>query len=156
MGKLNSLGIGPKIGRINIPYLAVTLILNYFYPAIFSFGADARKWLLIAGIVILALALVCYGLTVKSLLMGLRNTRLMITGPYHYCRNPLYATIILLVIPGLALVVNSWLVLTASLVGYIAFKWNIHSEDEEMERFFGEEYRKYRAETPEFFPGCKK
>ncbi|NCA75106.1 MAG: hypothetical protein EOM90_02115 [Alphaproteobacteria bacterium] len=46
----------------------------------------------------------------------------MTTGPYHYCRNPLYATIILLVIPGLALVVNSWLVLTASLVGYIAFK----------------------------------
>ncbi len=134
----------------------MTLILNYFYPAIFSFGAGARKWILIAGIVILALALVCYGLTVKSLLMGLQNTRLMTTGTCHYCRNPLYATIILLVIPGLALVVNSWLVLTASLVGYITFKWNIHSEDEEMERFFGEEYRKYRAETPEFFPGYKK
>jgi len=42
-----------------------------------------------------------------------------------------------------------WLVLTTSVVGFTLFRIFIKSEYQKMENFFGEEYRKYKAETPE-------
>jgi protein-S-isoprenylcysteine O-methyltransferase Ste14 len=76
----------------------------------------------------------------------------MTTGGYFLCQNPLYASLILLVIPGIALISNSWLILTASVIGYLMFRLNIKSEYSELERVFGESYLKYKSETPEFFP----
>jgi len=61
-------------------------------------------------------------------------------------------SIMLLILPGVALMMNSWLVLTTSIVSFTLFKIFIKNEYAEMEKFFGESYRKYSAETPEFFP----
>jgi protein-S-isoprenylcysteine O-methyltransferase Ste14 len=47
---------------------------------------------------------------------------------------------------------NSWLILTSSIAGYILFKIFIRNEYNELEKFFGEDYIKYRNTTPEFFP----
>jgi protein-S-isoprenylcysteine O-methyltransferase Ste14 len=74
------------------------------------------------------------------------------TGGFFCCQNPLYAAIILFVIPGIALIMNSWLVLSASGIGYIMFKAYIKNEYSELEKVFGESWIKYKRETPEFFP----
>jgi protein-S-isoprenylcysteine O-methyltransferase Ste14 len=153
MQKLSPLGIGPKIGMIAIPYIAIGIVLTVLYPQIFSFGPAAKKPLLIAGIVVLAVALILYAATVRSLLKGLKANKLMTTGAFRYCQNPLYAVMILLIIPAVALLLNSWIVLTTSLIAYFIFKINIHTEYEEMERIFGQEYIDYKKRTPEFFPG---
>jgi protein-S-isoprenylcysteine O-methyltransferase Ste14 len=152
MEKLNTLGIGPKIGRVAITFFIIATVLTLLFPTVFTFGESARFPLMIAGIVLLALAVPLYAITVKLLLTGLKNTRLMTTGTYRICRNPLYAVMILLLLPGLALVLNSWPILLTSFIAYIIFKKTIRQEDEEMEKFFGEEYRQYKARTPEFFP----
>ena len=152
MAKLSPLGIGPKIGRIAIPYLAIAITVTLLYPHIFSFSPSAKTPLLIAGTGILAVGLVFYIMTAKSLLKGLKNNRMITTGPFRYCQNPLYAVMILLIIPGLSLVLNSWIALTTCIPAYLIFRKYIHSEYEEMERIFGEDYRKYRERTPEFFP----
>jgi protein-S-isoprenylcysteine O-methyltransferase Ste14 len=59
---------------------------------------------------------------------------------------------ILMIVPGIALWVNSWLMLTTSIVAYIMFRINIKSEYQEMESFFGEKYLEYKKNTPEFWP----
>jgi protein-S-isoprenylcysteine O-methyltransferase Ste14 len=59
---------------------------------------------------------------------------------------------ILMIVPGISLLLNSWLMLTTSLVAYTLFKINIRSEYREMEEFFGDAYREYRKKTPEFWP----
>ena len=152
MQKLSPLGIGPKIGMIAIPYLAAGIVLTVFYPQIFSFGLASKRPLFITGFIVLAVAIICYILTVRSLLQGLKANKLMTTGAFRVCQNPLYAVMILLIIPGLALVLNSWIVLTTSILAYFIFKMSIHTEYEEMERVFGQEYLDYRKRTPEFFP----
>jgi protein-S-isoprenylcysteine O-methyltransferase Ste14 len=96
--------------------------------------------------------LILYGFTVRLLLKGLKETRLVTTGTYRYCQNPLYAFLILLVIPGLGLIMNSWLILTTSVIGYIVFRKFINSEYKEMTEVFGDEYLQYKERTPEFFP----
>jgi protein-S-isoprenylcysteine O-methyltransferase Ste14 len=76
--------------------------------------------------------------------------------PAFIAMRMLYAAIILMIVPGVSLMMNSWLILTTSIAGYITFKSFIKSEYIEMENIFGEDYRKYRSETPEFFPFPRK
>jgi protein-S-isoprenylcysteine O-methyltransferase Ste14 len=152
MQKLSPLGIGPKIGLVAIPYIVAAIVLNTIYPEIFSFGPEAKHPVQIAGFIWLGIGLVLYAATVRSLMKGLKNNKLMTTGPFRFCQNPLYAVMILLIVPGVALALNSWIVLTTSVVAYIIFKINIYSEYEEMDRIFGQEYLDYQKKTPEFFP----
>ena len=152
MKKLNALGIGPKIGMVAIPWLVITLFLSIYYRELFCFDQECDLALLILGIILLAIGLVFYAITVKLLLKGIKNTRLMTTGTYYLCQNPLYAAMILLIVPGIALLLHSWLMLTTCIVAYIMFKINIKSEYREMEAFFGEAYKAYQKNTPEFFP----
>jgi protein-S-isoprenylcysteine O-methyltransferase Ste14 len=152
MKKLDFFGVGPKIGRIVLPYLTIAIALTIMFPRLFTFGEPVRNYLLIAGIVILAAGLILYGFTVRLLLRGLKETRLVTAGTYRCCQNPLYAFLILLVIPGLGLIMNSWVILTTSIIGYIVFKKFISSEYKEMTEVFGDEYLQYKERTPEFFP----
>lgn len=152
MGKLNFLGIGPKIGIVLLPWLAVTIILSSLNKELFIYSSGNQNILLICGIVLMTSGLVFYFSTVRLLLKGLKETRLMTKGAYSLCQNPLYSSIILLIIPALSLILNSWLILTSSIIGYIMFKIFIKKEYIELESFFGEDYYRYRNETPEFFP----
>lgn len=152
MEKLSFFGVGPKIGRIVLPYLAVAITLTVFYPVIFSFGNDLRQPLMIVGIVLLVIALVFYFSTLRLMLPGIKENRLITAGAYRLCRNPLYAALILFFVPGLALLLNSWLILTTSVVAYLVFRTYVHEEEEMLERIFGDEYRKYRDRTSSLFP----
>jgi protein-S-isoprenylcysteine O-methyltransferase Ste14 len=152
MKKLNALGIGPKIGVVAIPYFLVTLFLSIYYKDIFRICAGFDLPLYITGIILLAIGLIFYAITARLLLKGIKNTTLMTTGTYYLCQNPLYSTMILMIVPGISLLLHTWLILTTSLVAYIAFKINIKSEYREMEAFFGEAYLAYKKDTPEFFP----
>ena len=152
MKKLNALGIGPKIGMVAIPYFLVTLFLSIHYKEIFRVCAAWDRPLYIAGIVLLLIGLVFYAVTVRLLLKGIKKTALMTTGTYYLCQNPLYAGIMLMIVPSVSFLLHTWLILTTSLVAYIMFKINIKSEYREMESFFGEAYLSYKKNTPELFP----
>jgi len=152
MKKLSFLGIGPKIGRIAIPYLLVEILLSIFNKELFSYSLQFAGPLFIAGEILMVIGLIFYIFSAKLLLTGLRKTRLMTSGTYYCCQNPLYAGLILMIIPALSLLLNSWLILTTSLVAYLVFRLLINSEYKELESFFGESYTGYRNETPEFLP----
>jgi protein-S-isoprenylcysteine O-methyltransferase Ste14 len=152
MKKLNALGIGPKIGIVTIPYFIVTLFLTIYYGKAFSVCAVFDRPLYIAGIILLAIGIVFYAVTARLLLKGIKNTVLMTTGTYYLCQNPLYAGIMLMIVPSISFLLHTWLILTTSLVAYIMFKINIKSEYKEMESFFGETYLSYKKNTPELFP----
>ena len=152
MEKLNFFGVGPKIGRIVLPWLVITIALTIIFPGIFTMGVTVRQSFLIAGIILIVVALVFYFTTLRLMLPGIRENRLITTGAYRLCRNPLYAALILFFMPGLALLLNSWIILTVSLVGYFLFRKFVHEEEEALERIFGEEFRIYRAKTSCLFP----
>jgi protein-S-isoprenylcysteine O-methyltransferase Ste14 len=152
MAKMNFLGIGPKIAVILLPCLALSIVLSSVRKDLFIFSSENGQLIHIAGIILMAAGLIFYASTVRLLLKGLKETKLITTGAYSLCQNPLYASLVLFVIPALALLLNSWLVLSTSLIGYILFRIFIRSEYNELEKFFGESYLKYKKETPEFFP----
>lgn len=150
--RLSFFGIGPVIGRFALPWLALTIVLDVFFPAVFDFGESLRLPMLIAGIVLIAFGLLFYLATLKRMLPGLRAGKLITGGAYRFCRNPLYAAILLFIFPGVSLAMNTWIVMTVSVVGFLVFRRNIKKEEQDLERLFGEEFRKYRDRTPLFFP----
>ena len=152
MEKLNFFGVGPKIGRITLPYLAITITLTILFPGIFTFGQLLKEPLLIAGIILIAIALAFYFTTLRLMLPGIKSNRLITSGAYRLCRNPLYSALLLFFIPGLGLLLNSWLILTTPIVGYLVFRKFIHEEEEQLERIFGDEYRSYHEKTSMLFP----
>jgi protein-S-isoprenylcysteine O-methyltransferase Ste14 len=152
MEKLTILGIGPKIGRIALPWLAVMITLSIIYPSVFVYRQSLPKALMVIGIVLMALGVVLILLSGRMMTEGVRATKLVTKGPYASCRNPLYSAIIMLVVPGLSFILNSWLILTTCPVAYFVFRRCIKEECAQLEKIFGEEYKKYCNETPEFFP----
>jgi protein-S-isoprenylcysteine O-methyltransferase Ste14 len=152
MGKLNFLGIGPRMAIVLLPWLAATIILSSIYKELFSYSSGRGNLLLITGIILMAVGLAFYFSTVRLLLKGLKETRLVTSGAFRLCQNPLYSSIILFIIPALSLILNSWLILTSSIIGYILFKIFIQKEYNELEKFFGDNYISYKKDTPEFFP----
>lgn len=152
MEKLNFFGAGPKIGRVTLPWLAVAIVLTLLKKETFALTTDSIEALRLAGYTTLVMGLLFYVITVRGLLKGLKETKLVTTGGFFFCQSPLYAALLLLIIPGIALLMNSWLMLTTSVVGYVMFKIHIKSEYAELEKIFGDAWLKYKNETPEFFP----
>jgi protein-S-isoprenylcysteine O-methyltransferase Ste14 len=152
MKKLNTFGIGPKIAVVALPWLAASIIITIYYKDIFKTPESLDRILTVAGIILLVIGLIFYVATGRLLMQGLKGSKMITTGSYYLCQNPLYTSILLMVIPGVAFLLHSWLILTTSLVAYIMFKINIKSEYKEMEEFFGEAYLTYKKNTPEFFP----
>jgi protein-S-isoprenylcysteine O-methyltransferase Ste14 len=152
MNKLSPLGIGPKIAVFLLPWLAASIVLSCWDIELFKYVSGASGMLVFAGIFLLITGLLFYFSSARLLLRGLEETKLVTKGPYGLCRNPLYASLMLFVIPGLSLMLNSWLVLTSSIVGFIPYKIFIGQETMELEKFFSDDYLRYKRETPEFFP----
>lgn len=152
MKKLNYLGIGPKVAVVLLPWLAVSVIISSIYKEQFLYTNSAVYAVQVTGILLMIAGLILYFSTVKLLLSGLKNTKLVTTGAYRLCQNPLYSTFILILLPALSLILNSWLVLTASAAGYILFRIFVIHEYRELESLFGQEYLNYKNKTPEFFP----
>jgi protein-S-isoprenylcysteine O-methyltransferase Ste14 len=154
MSKPNYFGVGPAIARMLLPWVAATVLMTLLFPGWTTFPGDFKPWTFWVGLLWLIPGLIIYTISGRMLIRAVNEGRLITSGPYRFCRNPLYSMIILHIIPGVALMLNSWLMLTSVVVGYIAFKRSIREEYQEMEGTFGETYRDYCRKTAEFFPWC--
>lgn len=88
-----------------------------------------------------AIVLLSSGLRI---LKAFRERRLLTTGFFAIFPNPMYAAFVLLIVPGLALILDSWLLLTASAVVYALFRALVPAEDRWLRESFGVQYEEYR------------
>ena len=151
MEKLDFFGVGPKIGKVLLPWLAVTIVLSCISDN-FNFVQERSSGLTISGVILLVFGLIFYFSSVRLLLKGLKERKLVTSGTFYLCQNPLYMSFILFLIPAMALLLNSWLILTTCMIGFVLLKVYVGNEYQVLEGHFGDEYLKYKNETPEFFP----
>ncbi len=137
---------------VALPWLVATIILSNRYNDLFVYTSGNGSFLHFIGTVLMLVGLAFYFSTLSMLLKGLKESRLLKKYSYYLCQNPLYASLILFVLPALSFILNSWLVITTSIVAYILFKVFIKNETRDLEMLFGEDYLKYKAETPELLP----
>jgi len=81
-----------------------------------------------------------------------QNRRLTTAGPYRFTRNPFYLANLLIDL-GLCLVIGRlWLAALFVVLWAIAYRDTIAREEERLAELFGDEYERYRARVPRFWP----
>jgi protein-S-isoprenylcysteine O-methyltransferase Ste14 len=79
-----------------------------------------------------------------GMLRAYRKGSLATDGLYSIFVHPMYALQILITIPGLLLIFNSWLVLLTIIPAYIAYKIFAREEERYLEAYFGSQYINYK------------
>jgi protein-S-isoprenylcysteine O-methyltransferase Ste14 len=132
LGALLSLVIplGPRLASPNGLALTVGLI---FVAIGFALAAFSVRNFRLAG---------------TSVVPGEPSTALVVTGPYHVTRNPIYIGQVLIYF-GLAIILTSlWVLVLLIPVLIVLQRGVVEREEDYLERQFGDAYRKYKARVP--------
>ena len=145
-------GCGPKLALLCLPYIMLSLSVMYLYPDFLNLSFLDIMPVKTAGFIWLGLGSTFWIYSAIYFLKNFKPGELITTGPFSLCRNPIYSSIILFIIPSLALIFHSGLLFTIAIVLYIGFKLSIHGETIVLRRIFGEKYEKYEESVNEVFP----
>ncbi|MZP55678.1 MAG: hypothetical protein GT600_09535 [Bacteroidales bacterium] len=145
-------GCGPKLALLCLPYIILSLVVMYIYPEFFDLKFLDNIYARVSGYVWLVIGIVFWIYSAVYFLKYFKPGQLITNGPFGLCRNPIYSSIIVFIIPSLALIFHSGLTFSISLVLYIGFKISIHGETNVLRRIFGEEYDKYEKSVNEIIP----
>lgn len=121
-------GIGPRLALLCLPYLILSIIVKCRYPEFFDLRFLNVNYIKIIGFVWLGLGIIFWISSAIVFMMHFNTGKLITSGPFALCRNPIYSSIILFIIPSIALIFHSGLLFSISLVLYIGFRISIHGE----------------------------
>ncbi len=150
--KMSRFGIGPILAPLSILYCLAVLAVTRHYAPLFDLTVMPDTLRLALGTLLALGGLIFFVVAVISLSRAYNADRLNTRGVFACCRNPIYAAWIVFIVPGLVLLADSWLGMTAPLVMYILLKIFIKKEEQYLEEKFGRQYRVYRENVPEVLP----
>jgi protein-S-isoprenylcysteine O-methyltransferase Ste14 len=122
------------------------------YPEFFNMGFLDLAIIKYLGLIWLGVGIVFWIYSAIHFLKYFKPGIMITRGPFALCRNPIYSSIIIFIIPSLALIFHSGLILSIAVVLYLGFKISIHGETNVLRRIFGEVYEKYAKSVNEIFP----
>lgn len=156
MKRMTRWGIGPSVVGPVLVVAAVAAAVTWRWPQWFSLRFAPYPLLAAVGVVMIAVALPIFISAFRAIDQAFPAGKLVTDGPYAICRNPIYAIWIILILPAIALLCNSWLMLSVPLVMYVATRLRIHHEEAYLEERFGQEYLDYRRRTNAIFPTIRR
>jgi protein-S-isoprenylcysteine O-methyltransferase Ste14 len=145
--KMSVMGVGHKIALPTLAWLAVSEAASWFTRPLFGISGNYAALLVIAIIMIV----VGFSLNLAAaftILKAHSANKLATGGMYAVFRDPMYVVMILLVLPGLFLLLNSWLALTSVVPAYVCYRIFTREEHKYLEARYGDEYRKYIRKVP--------
>jgi protein-S-isoprenylcysteine O-methyltransferase Ste14 len=145
-------GCGPKLALLCMPYVILSLIIMLKYPEFFDLQFLNSLYVKVLGFVFLGTGIIFWIYSAVFFLKYFSPGKLITQGPFSLCRNPIYSSIIVFIIPSLALIFHSGLIFSIALVLYIGFKISIHGESNVLRRIFGNEYEIYEKSVNEIIP----
>jgi protein-S-isoprenylcysteine O-methyltransferase Ste14 len=154
---LTAVLILPGTAVVLVPTLIVFLTAGTPFGARLAGPRDFQLWL---GLILLGAGL-CGAIWTSRLFVTVgRGTpapwdppqTLVVRGPYRHVRNPMI-TSVLLILAGEALILRSWGVAIWLSVFFAANAVYFPlSEEKNLERRFGDDYRRYKANVPRWLP----
>ena len=151
-GSSTRFGAGPKWAVPTVLYFAVAVTVHFIrYP---QFVIRQLAWgtcVAIAAFQVLS-GVAAYIGALLPLRKALKEKRLLTSGLYSVVRHPLYASSILLILPGVALLLRSWLLLPMPAVAYVAAHAYIAAEEAQLRGRFGKAFDRYQSRTNAFLP----
>jgi protein-S-isoprenylcysteine O-methyltransferase Ste14 len=150
--KMNWAGVGPRLALITLPYLILAIVIMNREPKFLKLNFLTDIVAEIIGYALLLVGVVFYLMSAKTFFKGFKKEELITYGPYRLCRNPIYATFIVFIVPALALIFKSGIILTMDVALYVNFKVLIREEYINLRNNFGQEYDRYEKTVNEILP----
>lgn len=145
-------GIGPTLALMTLAYTGLLAFFIHCCPYDFSLPSVIRRILKITGILLIIPGLTFFTASVTTLLKAYKADSLYVLGVYSLCRNPMYASWIVFIIPGIVLLSNSWILWTIPLFMYLLFRILIRKEEDYLQERFGDSYTDYKNGVPRLCP----
>ena len=156
MKRLSVWGVGPKMALVTTIYTIILAGLHFLLPHMFISGRIPFNFFLIMSIVLLAIGIPLYLVSVKTINKAYKKDCLCTSGVYGICRHPLYASMIFYNVPAVMLLFRSWLLLKVPVFLYIVFRIFIKKEEKYLEERFGDEFVFYKEKTDLVYISLKK
>lgn len=135
-------GAGDRIIGLTLPFAAAGIAANLIWPRLFTMGSGMAG--LVVGIILAAVGLPIWLVSVAQVLLVVPTGKLITRGPYALTLHPLYSSVALLVIPGCGLLLDTWVGFAIGAVLYVASRIYSPREEEELAKLHGEDYAAYR------------
>jgi protein-S-isoprenylcysteine O-methyltransferase Ste14 len=104
------------------------------------------------GAFLVVIGIVLWASGAVGILKAFREGKLVKGGIFAITRNPMYCGFIVFLVPGIALWLRSWPLLTVPIVAYVVFKRLVAKEEKYLEEKFGQEYLEYKSRVNSIIP----
>lgn len=135
-------GSGDRIMLFTLPFLAIGLILNIFYPNLFDIGGPSNS-LRTISVIMLIPGMIIWVWSVYLILANVPQKKLITKGPYLLIKHPIYTGVALLVLPWIGFLFNSWLGVLIGIIIYVGSRKYSPKEEELLSKTFGESWDLY-------------
>lgn len=149
---MSRFGIGPFLAAPSILYCLVMYAATRHFAPLFSMNAVPPMMRIVLGAACISVGIPFFLTALKVLTRAYNSGILETTGVFAACRHPIYAAWMVFIVPGLAFLTNSWIVLTAPIAMYGLFKVLIKKEEDFLQEKFGAEFASYKRNVPELLP----
>jgi protein-S-isoprenylcysteine O-methyltransferase Ste14 len=145
--QMSVMGIGLKAGAVIGGYLALTVLVSALFFSTFQITDRAYGVLLVIGLIMAAAGFSINLIAASQMLKAHKMDTLATEGLYRAFLHPMYFFQVFVTLPGIALLFNSYLVLTVIPVAAVAVRLFAREENNYLEKRFGEKYRAYRKKV---------
>jgi protein-S-isoprenylcysteine O-methyltransferase Ste14 len=148
---MNIVGEGWKIILFMLPSLIAAILSHIYLPRIATLP-ERMSFVKPIGYLLLIPGLILWGTAVIQLMRGFSRGELVTTGAYGVVRNPIYASMTFFVLPGLSLMMLTWVYVVVSVFLYAGVMIFIGEEEKQLVAAFGRAYQDYRARVDRMIP----
>lgn len=148
---MNIVGQGGKIILFTLPSLIAAIWVQKYFPQIAALPETIR-FIQPLGYVLLLFGLILWGAAIVQLLMGFSQGKLVTSGAYGVVRNPLYSSATFFILPAVALLTLTWVYFVVSIFLYSGVMIFIGTEEKQLTKAFGKQYKDYLARVDRLVP----
>jgi protein-S-isoprenylcysteine O-methyltransferase Ste14 len=148
---MNIIGQGGKIILFALPFAAAAIWLHRSMPSVAALPALLRP-LRPLGYVLLVPGTLLWAGGIVQLLTGFPKGKLITRWAYGVCRNPIYSSFIVFVLPAVSLLTLTWVYFGAAIFLYLGVRIFIGKEEKQLLRVFGDEYARYLKRVSRVLP----
>ncbi len=151
-GKISFWGGGPKYSLYSAAYCIFIISVSRYVDPFFEITLIPYTLSAITGIFLIMLGVPFYVISLVTIKRAYSAERLVTEGTFSMCRHPVYSAWIVFFVPGIMLLINTWLGLSAPIVMYVLVHLFTKKEELFLEKTFGSEYLEYKKRVPMVLP----
>ena len=154
---MKATGVGPKIILVTLPFVAAGIVLHTYLPEYARYSSVYPAVLVRIGMALTGLGAAFFLVAMLQFIQGFASGKLITGGVFGFSRNPIYASWIVFLLPGISLIFNNCWFLCSAVAMLLAFQKYIRYEEQILREVFGKSYQEYsnRVGRIGFFPGSQ-